>query len=158
MRKLVLVALAASALLMPATADARFGDSAKGRGVDVSLGKFTFSAEGFGVGSQATGTWKHTYSQAQGHGTITGQVTCLVVVGNAAGIGGFVTNSDVPNVAPGHAFFVQVQDVADPGDGADRYSFITVATSSGNACGITPGVSPPIVDGDIDVVMSTFPT
>lgn len=154
MKRLIVVALTAGALLTPVVAEARIGDSAQGRGTDVSLGRFSFSAEGFGTGSQATGTWKHTYSRAQGHGTISGRVTCLLVVGNTAGLGGFVTNSDVPNVPPGNSFFVHVQDVADPGDGMDRYSFITTPPSSG--CGVAVGS--PIVDGNIDVVFSTFPT
>jgi hypothetical protein len=155
MKKLFVVALAGWVLLAPVTADARIGDSAKGRGTDVSLGKFTFTAEGFGTGTQATGSWKHTFSQAQGHGAISGQVTCLVVVGNTAGIGGFVTNSDLPTIPPGSQFFVQAQDVADPGDGADRYAFNTFPVAS--PCGVLPGVGTPIVNGNIDVVASTFP-
>ena len=153
MKRLLVVALTGLALLLPATAQARFGDEAKGRGTDVSLGRFSFTAEGYGTGSQATGTWKHTYSRAQGHGTITGQVNCLVVVGISAGLGGFVTQSDLPSVPPGSQFFVQVEDAADPGDGADRYGFVTGVPGT---CGIV-NFGSPIVDGDIDVVASTFP-
>jgi hypothetical protein len=153
-KKLLVLVLAGGILLTPVAADARFGDSAKGRGTDVNLGKFTLTADGFGTGTQATGSWRHTFSQAQGHGTISGQVTCLVVVGNTAGIGGFVTKSDLPTIPPGNAFFVQVQDVADPGDGADRYAFNTFPGAS--TCGILP-VGTPIVNGNIDVVASTFP-
>jgi hypothetical protein len=158
MRRILSVAAVACALLTAGTADARLGDSARGRGLDVSLGRFSFTAEGFGIGAEASGFWRHTFSQAQGHATLAGEVTCLVVFPpSGASLSGFITESDLPNVPPGSGFQVSAVDVADPGDGADTYGFITTPTYSPGECATPAAAMAPIARGNIDVVASTFP-
>lgn len=154
----VIVALMlVGSFLVPLSASARFGDSARGHGEDINLARFSFTAEGVGTSTDAIGTWKHTESRkVLGIFWLEGDVRCLFVVGNTANIAGVVTRSSQRN-REGEAFLVTVQD--NDGAGADRYSFegTTPLESIREICTLT-FPAPPITKGNIEVVASTFPT
>lgn len=139
-------------LLVPPSASARFGDSARGKGETVSAERFSFSAEGFGGAGSigATGTWKHTFTLGTNR-TFEGNVFCLVVAGNQAIFAVAVTKS------PGGAGFAVVTVEDNDGAGADRYGVRFPASGADVDCTV-PGLTNPIVRGKIEVVASTFPT
>jgi hypothetical protein len=158
-RLVVFVALMLScSFLVPLSASARFGDSARGSGETVLAERFSFRAEGFGgAGStNATGTWKHTrtHQSPLGASTFEGTVRCLLVLGNQASFVGFITKSSSPGLV-GNPVLVHVED--NNGAGEDRYRFMIFSVGFPPECTATLSTDP-IVRGDIEVVASTFPT
>jgi hypothetical protein len=153
-RVTLLVVLLLSQFVAPAAVSARYGDYAAGSGSDVSLGTFRFTAEGYGgpLSKIATGTMR--YRRHIGHFAVSGDVFCLNVTGNNAVIGGVITHSSVD--LGGEDFFkLTVQDNADPGDASDRFQFTVTGTPPD--CLFLDLGTLPIVEGDIEVVESTFP-
>jgi hypothetical protein len=153
-RVTLLVLLLLSQLVVPAGVSALYGDYAAGSGSDVNLSTFRFTAEGYGgpLSKIATGTMR--LRRHIGHFAVSGDVFCLNVTGNNAVIGGVITHSSV-DLGGEDYFKLTVQDNADPGDASDRFQFTISATRPD--CLFPDLNTLPIVEGDIEVVASTFP-
>ena len=151
-RLLIIALLAMVALFVPTSAHALAGDTAEGRAIDSTNGRFSFSAQGTGLADRANGTWKHTFTSADPNRRVSGIVTCLFIGARVATIGGRIT-SDSFGALENQGFILVVEDEAKPGDRADDYLIVQL-------CGTPPPVCPDnfvgveanILDGDIAVV------
>jgi hypothetical protein len=134
MRALVLAlfALAATALAAPVIAAAPAFDSATGAGsvapgacagsVCLNSGRqFAFSAHQLGFGRHANGTYHQSNLINPGPG-ITGRVTCLNAVGNAAVFAGVITDDPGQPEVVGAPFAVWVVDNGPANSGLDLIS------------------------------------
>ena len=83
----VLLALFAVTALSSAAA----GDYAKGKGT-TPQDRFSFLAQGTGALDRANGSSSETLTVFDPNITITGNVTCMVIVGKDVSIGGQITN------------------------------------------------------------------
>jgi hypothetical protein len=152
-RRLAIATLAILALLVPAMAQALAGDTADGRGIDASNNRFSFSAEGTGLLDRANGTWKHTITSSDPNRRLGGIVTCMLIVGKAASIGGRITQ-DSFGVLENQGFVIFVEDEAKPGDLADDYFFQLSATPP-STCPTPFTFEFNILNGDIAIVPGT---
>jgi hypothetical protein len=77
---------------------------------------FQFAAESGPLGQDAHGFYHQVLSTPDGQvGEVTGKVTCLIVTGNVATIGGvWLTSTGLPHFEPGWAFWLQAVDTKDP--------------------------------------------
>ena len=133
---------------------------AEGRGTDVELGTFRFTAQGIGgaYSFSAIGTMKYR-RHLFGNQSITADVFCMTVdpLTKTAVITGRITHSDLVEGLDWLKFIVQ--DVEDPGDERDRFVWLVLDPDEETEppCTIPGFQGSPIVKGDIEVVASTFP-
>lgn len=147
----IVVGLVALALLMtPGIVGALQGDRVDGRGIDGSGNRFSFTAEATGAADRANGSFRYTFNDVDPDRRITGNVTCLLILGNAATVGGVVTNDSFAGQLEGQSFQVIVNDEAKPGDGFD--DFFVFFPAQPPACPPPPQFEQNIIDGDIAVL------
>jgi hypothetical protein len=147
-------------VLAPAAVLAIQGDKVEGKGIDGSGNRFSFTATATGAADRANGSFRYTFNDADPNRRVTGDVTCVRIIGNAATIGGFVTNDSFGGELEGQPFVIQVNDEAKPGDGFDDFNFFFLGT-------VTPPATPcsliaptqfefNIMDGDIEITPAAF--
>ena len=149
----LLSAVLLSLFAVTALASAAAGDSAKGRGT-VFEARFSFSAQGTGALDRANGNVTYTLTSQDPNVTITGDVTCMVIVGKRASIGGRITGYKPAGAAAlfGNAqgFLIGATDNAKPSEGMDGFDFSSV-TMPPPSCPTTFGLSP-VITGDIEII------
>jgi hypothetical protein len=153
-----LPALIGAALLslfaVTALASAAAGDYAKGRGTTTGT-RFSFSAQGTGAADRANGNVSQTFTSTDPNITITGDVTCMLIVGKSATIGGRITGFKPAGAAPTfgnpQGFVIFATDAAKPSGGLDGY-FLSTQT-------LVPSVCPPpfvvfgnVITGDVEII------
>jgi hypothetical protein len=143
-----------SLFAVTALASAAAGDYAKGNG-STSFQKFSFVAEGTGAADRADGRATVTFTQNDPNIVVKGNVTCMLIVGNTATIGGQITDyrpSGAANIfSNANGFVIFASDASNPSNGLDGFFFQTQAT--------TPAVCPTpfplfgnVITGDIEIV------
>jgi hypothetical protein len=121
--------LVLSLFTLTTLAAAAAGDYAKGRGTTTGA-RFSFLAQGTGAADRANGNMSHTFTSTDPNITVTGDVTCMVIVGNSATI---------------------ASDNAKPSGGLDGYILNFTSTP-------TPVCFPPflvfgnVITGDIEII------
>lgn len=147
-------ALFLSLFAMTALASAAAGDYAKGRGTVVGA-HFSFSAQGTGALDRANGRWTHTFSFLDPNITVTGDVTCMLIVGKTASIGGRVTGFKPAGAAAllgnPQGFIVEATDNAKPSQGLDTYTS-TLDPVVPAVCPPPGGFGEPVITGDIEII------
>lgn len=152
MRRSHLAFLVASvlAVAIPASVFAVEGDRVDGRGVDSGGNRFAFTSTATGAADRADGSVRYTLPNTDPNGRVLGNVTCQVIVGNAAALGGVITNSNTPAFPVGASFRLLVNDEAKPGDGVDDFVFFTVgAPGTPPVCVAPVQFESNIRDGDV---------
>ena len=150
----VIGALLLSLSTMTALAWAAAGDTAKGRGTTFGQ-RFSFSAQGTGAGDRANGNMSHTFTSQDPNVTITGDVTCILIVGRSTSVGGRITGFKPAGAAGAfgnpQGFVVFATDNAKPSGGLDGY-FLSLES-------VPPMVCPPpfilsgnVITGDVEVI------
>ena len=76
---------------------------------------------------------------------VMGEVTCLNVVGNRAGIGGMITKAN-PVLGGGNGVLITVEDNGEPGTGLDEVGVIPTQTPPTVLC--PPNVTAPVTQGN----------
>lgn len=130
------------------------GDYAKGKGTTPQE-RFSFLAQGTGALDRANGSSTETLTGFDPNITITGNVTCMVIVGKDATIGGQITNVKPAGAAAAlgfaQGFVINVEDNSKPSNGLDLYEYTTEQLPP-PAC---PPPTPPsfnVITGDITIV------
>jgi hypothetical protein len=146
--------LVLSLFTLTTLAAAAAGDYAKGRGTTTGA-RFSFLAQGTGAADRANGNMSHTFTSTDPNITVTGDVTCMVIVGNSATIGGRVTGFKPAGAANTfgnpQGFLIIASDNAKPSGGLDGYILNFTSTP-------TPVCFPPflvfgnVITGDIEII------
>jgi hypothetical protein len=161
------LALAVLVLALPAVAAAPATDSAQGAG-SVAPGtcvgtfclasgrEFSFSAKAIGFGGHATGTYHQSNLINAGPG-VTGDVTCLNVLGNFASFGGVITQAAGNPAAVGLPFVVYVADNGPADSGLDLISPLGVFASDDPDLGLLPAGFPRVCPPAVPSLYGYFP-
>jgi hypothetical protein len=162
MKKFAIAAAGALCILAgaPAASYGLAGDYAKGRG-GVAGEKFSFLAQGTGLADRADGKSVDSLTVADPNITVSGDVTCLLIIGRDAFIGGRITDfkpagaAGFFNFAQGFAIFAE--DNAKPSNGLDRYGYTTLPTPPADCTEAMAaiGSGSPVITGDIEIVPGT---
>jgi hypothetical protein len=157
MKKLLVALVALVPLMIPTVSQALAGDHVEGRGLHPT-GRFAFLADGTGGADRANGFWKHTFTNVDPNVTIKGNVTCALIGGKTATIGGRITDIKpgfrFGAFEEGEGFSVIVEDEAKPGDSMDDYFFGDVVEPPPE-CLVFATFENNIINGDIIVVPGT---
>jgi hypothetical protein len=162
MAKLAALVTAALALTLGAgAASADHGtDSASGHANNVALQvDIDFSARSSNVGTAARGHARFTFDNFDPNIVVSGEVTCLLVVGGVAGqpalasIGGVITNQPA-GVGITH-FTIFASDDGKFSQTPDTINFILHTTPQDELCP-APTAGAPVADGEI-VIHNTLP-
>jgi hypothetical protein len=143
-----------SLFAVTALASAAAGDYAKGRGTTTGA-RFSFIAQGTGAADRANGSWTHTFTSTDPNITVTGDVTCMNIVGNMAAIGGRITGFKPAGAAVAfgspQGFIVNATDNAKPSGGLDLYtaSFVSAVPL---VCPTPFGFGSPVITGDVEII------
>ena len=155
-RFLVAACLTLVCLVSPAASYGLAGDEADGRGT-TSGARFDFLADATGLTDRANGHFRHTFTSTDPNITISGDVTCMLIVGRVAFIGGRIT-SYKPSGAAGlfgfaQGFGIYAEDNAKPSNGLDRYGFTTRPLPPASCTEIQESFifGQPVLTGDIDI-------
>jgi hypothetical protein len=151
-------AILLSLFAVTALSSAAAGDYAKGRGT-TTQDQFSFMARGTGAGDRADGNWSDSFKLSSGKtATLTGDVTCMLIVGRGASIGGRITSIKPAGAAAAfgnpQGFMVDVTDNAKPSEGLDVYGWFTTAFPP-PACGPPGGGGNSVITGDIELTPGT---
>jgi hypothetical protein len=124
-KRLSLVSAALLSLfVLTSLASAVAGDYAKGRGT-TSDERFSFLAQATGALDRANGSSSVTFTGYDPNITVTGDVTCMVIAGKTASIGGRITGFKPAGagatIGNPQGFVINAQDNAKPSQGLDGY-------------------------------------
>jgi hypothetical protein len=129
------------------------GDYAKGRGTTVQE-RFSFLAQGTGALDRANGSSTETITSTDPNITITGNVTCMVITGKDASIGGEITSVKPAGAAGAinfdRGFLISAEDNSKPSNGLDLYSYQTLPMPPTACSAATPFGN--VITGDIAIV------
>ena|SRR5436190_7913303 len=139
--------------VMTALSSAAAGDSAKGRGTTPQE-RFSFQAQGTGALDRANGSSSVTLTSLDPNITITGNVTCMTIVGKDAAIGGQITSVKPAGAAAAlgfaQGFLIFAEDNSKPSNGLDLYEFTTEQLPPA-ACPAPFGFGSNVISGDIAI-------
>jgi hypothetical protein len=143
-----------SLFAVTALASAAASDYAKGKGATLS-DKFSFSAQGTGLGDRANGNSTEIMTGYDPNVTITGNVTCMMIVGRMATIGGQITGFKPAGAANTfgnpRGFVIFATDNSKPSNGLDGY-FYQWITNPPAVCPTPSSFSGNVVSGDIEII------
>lgn len=131
------------------------GDYAKGRGTTAQE-RFSFLAKGTGALDRADGSSTETLTIYDPNITITGNVTCMLIVGKTASIGGQITDVKPAGAAAAigfdQGFVINAEDNSKPSNGQDLYQYRTVPLPPTVCPSPTPGTGTNVITGDITII------
>ena len=157
-RFLVAACLTLVCLVSPAASYGLAGDEADGRGTTTGA-RFDFLARATGLTDRANGHFRHTFTSTDPNITVTGDVTCMIILGRSAFIGGRITRSQPAGAEAtfgfSQGFGIYAEDNAKPSNGLDRYGFFFQPLPP-VSCAEFPQTIPfgsSVLTGDIEVLL-----
>jgi hypothetical protein len=152
-------ALLLALFTVSALASAAAGDYAKGRGTTVQE-RFSFTAQGTGLADRANGSSVHTFTVFDPNITIKGDVTCMIIIGKDAFIGGRITDVKPAGVGPviaSQGFGIFAEDNAKPSSGLDLYGYTTFPQPVTDCAEVVASgaFGNNVITGDVEIIPGT---